>query len=91
MKGVCAGLVYLDSMHVSVIKCDVWVCLYLIVWQASQLGETCVCVCVERQARRLTLKDCFIVLLSFILGRTQSEGWMEGKKRRQGLRRGGVG
>lgn len=52
-------------MHVSVIKCDVWVCLCLIVWQASQLGEiecVCVYVCVRL---RLRLKDCFVLLLSF--------------------------
>lgn len=54
-EGVCAGLVYLHYLHVSVIKCDVWVCLCLIVWQASQLGEiecvfvlVCVSVCTGR-------------------------------------------
>lgn len=38
-EGACASLVYLRSLHVSVIKCDVWVCLCAIVWQVSQLGE----------------------------------------------------
>ena len=78
-------------MHVSVIKCDVWVCLCLIVWQASQLGEiecVCVYVCVRL---RLRLKDCFVLLLSFT-GAGRREWRMDREEKSgRGLRRGGVG
>lgn len=75
-------------MHVSVIKCDVWVCLCLIVWQASQLWKLSMCVC--RQACGLRLKDYFVVSLSFIGGGyRESEGWIERKKEGGGLGEGG--
>lgn len=66
-------------MHVSVIKCDVWVCLCLIVWQASQLGK--LSVCVYKQAWGLRLKDYFVVWCFHSLGQdAESEGWIERKR-----------
>lgn len=54
-------------MHVGVIRCDMRVCLCLIVWKASQLVKFSACVCVHARIR----VECGLFLAFIYEGKMQ--------------------